>query len=131
MDQKKAFSTFPDEEAGRKRSCGFPKVIPVVGGMSGARTQVLGLNSKSGAIRGTYLVVRWLRLRASAAGSPGSIPGRGTSNKKNALREGSCQEALCVEQISTGSEWDRAVYGDCNTVIMQGAASRGLFSRKA
>ena len=31
-------------------------------------------------IRGTALVVQWLRLRASTAGGMGSIPGQGTKN---------------------------------------------------
>ena len=37
-------------------------------------------------IWGNFLVVQWLRLRASIAGSPGSIPGRGSNPASHAAQ---------------------------------------------
>ena len=35
---------------------------------------------------GNFLVVQWLRLHASSAGGPGSVPGQGTKPDKSHLR---------------------------------------------
>ena len=50
-------------------------------------------------IIGTSMVVQWLRLCPSTAGSPGSIPGQGTR-----FPHASTKDPICVLQLRAGTD---------------------------
>lgn len=71
---------------------------------------VLCVSHNEKQVPGASLVVRWLRLRASSAGSPGAIPGQGTRPRVPPLTS-QCARSTWTSARGPAAAWTGAVGG--------------------